>query len=227
MEGVGSRLGRASSRYGLPTTTTTAAAAATTTTVFTGPVRKWKKRWVHVSSSSSYRNNNSSNNKSSTRPNTKNGNGGNGNGNGSGSGSKASALLLCRWTPISPSDSDNNSVIPDEPPRRKFRYTPIVALEQKKEAAEKVDDKAETSMAHSLTIGTTTKSNDAYEKPNTEGAFLEEIQAANKNLLARQHSNTSHLNLDLGFKSHNENHESDGGSKEVELGRPRSGWFRT
>ncbi|CAL5402717.1 unnamed protein product [Camellia sinensis] len=226
MEGVGSRLGRASSRYGLPTTTTTAAAAATTT-VFTGPVRKWKKRWVHVSSSSSYRNNNSSNNKSSTRPSTKNGNGGNGNGNGSGSGSKASALLLCRWTPISPSDSDNNSVIPDEPPRRKFRYTPIVALEQKKEAAEKVDDKAETSMAHSLTIGTTTKSNDAYEKPNTEGAFLEEIQAANKNLLVRQHSNTSHLNLDLGFRTHNENHESDGGSKEVELGRPRSGWFRT
>uniref|UniRef100_A0A2P2LEC7 Uncharacterized protein MANES_05G109900 n=1 Tax=Rhizophora mucronata TaxID=61149 RepID=A0A2P2LEC7_RHIMU len=40
MEGVGSRLGRASSRYGPP------AAAA----VFSGPVRKWKKKWVHVSS---------------------------------------------------------------------------------------------------------------------------------------------------------------------------------
>uniref|UniRef100_A0A1D1ZAJ3 Protein CONTINUOUS VASCULAR RING 1 n=1 Tax=Anthurium amnicola TaxID=1678845 RepID=A0A1D1ZAJ3_9ARAE len=36
MEGVGARLGRSSTRYG-------------PVTVFSGPVRRWKKRWVHVS----------------------------------------------------------------------------------------------------------------------------------------------------------------------------------
>ncbi|KAK8524298.1 hypothetical protein V6N13_015326 [Hibiscus sabdariffa] len=35
MEGVGARFGRSSTRYGPPT-------------VFTGPVRKWKKKWVHT-----------------------------------------------------------------------------------------------------------------------------------------------------------------------------------
>nr|GMC47428.1 uncharacterized protein LOC109190452 [Ipomoea batatas] len=38
MEGVGSRFGRASSRYG----------SAPTPAVFSGPVRKWKKQWVIV-----------------------------------------------------------------------------------------------------------------------------------------------------------------------------------
>ncbi|XP_022940151.1 uncharacterized protein LOC111445863 isoform X1 [Cucurbita moschata] len=41
MEGIGSRLGRVSSRYG------------PAATVFNGPVRKWKKKWVLASSSSS------------------------------------------------------------------------------------------------------------------------------------------------------------------------------
>ena len=99
MEGVGPRLGRASSRYG-------------PSTGFSGPVRKWKKQWVHVSPSSSsnfsYRNNTYSSRSRSHN-----------NGN-----NKASALLLCRWTPISPSASaDRNST--EEPPTRKFRYTPV------------------------------------------------------------------------------------------------------
>ncbi|KAA8523634.1 hypothetical protein F0562_010057 [Nyssa sinensis] len=101
MEGVGSRLGRASARYG-------------PATVFTGPVRKWKKQWVHVSSSSS----------NASYQNTSQANG-NGNSNGS-------TLLLCRWTPISQTNNGNpdyNSGKP-EPPRRKFRYTPIVVLEE-------------------------------------------------------------------------------------------------
>ncbi|PSS06108.1 Hydrogenase expression/formation protein like [Actinidia chinensis var. chinensis] len=179
MEGVGPRLGRASSRYG-------------PSTGFSGPVRKWKKQWVHVSPSSSsnfsYRNNTYS---SSSRSHN--------NGN-----NKASALLLCRWTPISPSASaDRNS--PEEPPTRKFRYTPIVVLEQKKEAAEKIDDKHKTSSVHLFTIETTRESDDAYEKPKAEGALIEEIQATNKNLLNRQHTNVSYLDLDLGLKGHDEN----------------------
>lgn len=91
MEGVGSRLGRASSRYG------------PSTAVFSGPVRKWKKKWVHVSQSRvSYHSSHSQSNGSSR-------------------------LLLCRWTPISPSTvSDTTSAgSADEAPRRKFRYTPV------------------------------------------------------------------------------------------------------
>ncbi|KAF2530928.1 hypothetical protein F2Q70_00032891 [Brassica cretica] len=48
MEGVGGRLGRSSTRYGGPAT------------VFTGPVRKWKKKWVHVSPSTKKLNHSSS-----------------------------------------------------------------------------------------------------------------------------------------------------------------------
>lgn len=90
MEGVGSRLGRASSRYG------------PAATVFSGPVRKWKKRWVHVPQS--YH---------SSHPQF---NGGN-----------SSRLVLCRWTPISSSTvTDSGSAgSAEEPPRRKFRYTPV------------------------------------------------------------------------------------------------------
>ncbi|KAF7815889.1 uncharacterized protein G2W53_029858 [Senna tora] len=101
MEAVGSRLGRASSRYGTPT-------------VFSGPVRRWKKKWVHVSPSSLSSNHNSHHSHTNTNTNA-----------------AGSRLLLCRWTPITPSpttasatataDADNSS---DEPPRRKFRYTP-------------------------------------------------------------------------------------------------------
>ncbi|MCI39675.1 hypothetical protein A2U01_0060907, partial [Trifolium medium] len=89
METVGStRLGRASSRYGAPA-------------VFNGRVRKWEKKWVHVSPSSF--NNNSSKNK-------------NDNGN------EKSRLLLRRWTPVTNTSSAED--VSDEPPRRKFRYTP-------------------------------------------------------------------------------------------------------
>lgn len=90
MEGVGSRLGRASSRYGQAP-------------VFSGPVRKWKKQWVQVSSppsssSSSYSRSNNNKNSNNNSP----------------------SLLLCRWTPIPSGD-----VKPEETPRRKFRYTPV------------------------------------------------------------------------------------------------------
>lgn len=115
MEGVGSRLGRVSSRYG------------PATTVFNGPVRKWKKKWVHVSSSStvSYQNPHSQSNGQSS---TTSSNGG-------------SSLLLCRWTPIPPSttSSATEDSVPvngpggelDEPPKRKFRYAPVRKLVRK------------------------------------------------------------------------------------------------
>lgn len=106
MEGVGARLGRSSTRYG-------------PATVFTGPVRKWKKKWVHVSPSSA------SNHHSQT--------------NGNNNGNNGSHLLLYKWTPISQSsnngtnadkssakDSAAATAAPEEPPRRKFKYIPVL-----------------------------------------------------------------------------------------------------
>ncbi|KAL1332828.1 hypothetical protein HN51_061607 [Arachis hypogaea] len=123
MEAVGSRLGRASSRYGAPT-------------VFSGPVRKWKKKWVHVSSSSLHTTNTTNTHSHSTTTNTTTNNNVN---------SASSRLLLRRWTPITASsaaeDDGDPRDVSDEPPRRKFRYTPIAVLEEQKKAViEKVED---------------------------------------------------------------------------------------
>lgn len=103
MEAVSStRLGRASSRYGAPT-------------VFSGPVRKWKKKWVHVPSPTTP---SSTSHNSHCHSNTNT--------------NSSSRLLLRRWTPITATaaaaddDPHNSPCTPsDEPPRRKFRYTPV------------------------------------------------------------------------------------------------------
>ncbi|XP_059662442.1 uncharacterized protein LOC132308393 [Cornus florida] len=193
MEGVSSRLGRASARYG-------------STTVFSGPVRKWKKQWVQVSSSStlSYQNSSQSN----------------GTGN-------ASALLLCRWTPISPPHTADSGEH-EEPPRRKFRYTPIVVLEeQKKEAAKKVDDEAKTSKTDQPTMRPVSKVDDSYESPNIDNPILEENRAPNGNGLALQHPDKSHLDLSLCLKNPEKNKEdSDSENNEAQLGRVGSGGFK-
>ncbi|MED6219264.1 hypothetical protein PIB30_034178 [Stylosanthes scabra] len=120
MEAVGSRLGRASSRYGAPT-------------VFSGPVRKWKKKWVHVSPSSLHTTT-ATNTHTTTANNNNNMN------------TASSRLVLRRWTPITASSSaeDDGDArdVSDEPPRRKFRYTPIAVLEEQKKAViEKAEDK--------------------------------------------------------------------------------------
>ncbi|KAK8545729.1 hypothetical protein V6N13_066997 [Hibiscus sabdariffa] len=99
MDGVGStRLGRATARYG-------------STAVFNGPVRKWKKKWVHVSPSSTVKHSQS---------------------NGSNSSASAS-ILLCRWTPLSSADSGSPTADgegEEQLPKRKFRYTPVAVLEE-------------------------------------------------------------------------------------------------
>ncbi|KAH7569390.1 hypothetical protein JRO89_XS06G0154000 [Xanthoceras sorbifolium] len=130
MEGVGARLGRSSTRYG-------------PATVFSGPVRKWKKRWVHVSPSNNHNNNNHSNQNHHhhhTNNNVNNVvNGSTANGN------NGSHLLLFKWTPLTQRDGSNNNsnvngnsstsngekssakddATPEEPPRRKFKYIPV------------------------------------------------------------------------------------------------------
>lgn len=99
MEGAGSRLSRASSRYG------------PTATVFNGPVRKWKKRWVHVSPPPSTAPAN--HHKPHFQPNN-----------------HSSTLFLCRWTPVASGasavpDGEDGSGSAEEAPRRKYRYTPV------------------------------------------------------------------------------------------------------
>ncbi|XP_009334164.1 uncharacterized protein LOC103926998 [Pyrus x bretschneideri] len=165
MEALGSRLGRASSRYGQ------------TATVFNGPVRRWKKRWVHVSSSSpslTYQNPHSQSNNSSSR------------------------LLLCRWTPISSATSpDEPAAASDEPPRRKFRYTPVSVLEeQKKPIQKKVGDEEKTSE----TDESVSPSDKVYGKPNINQIMKEQAEELDEDQSGVLDSNRSHLDLDLGLK---------------------------
>lgn len=112
MDGVvGARLGRSSARYA-------------PTTVFTGPVRKWKKKWVHINSVKS-------NNQSTPA------NGGvNGRFNGRVNGTNGSNLVFLKWTPITASQKDGDSKSSDkddavpidesEPRKRKFKYIPVI-----------------------------------------------------------------------------------------------------
>ena len=132
MEGVGARLGRSSTRYG-------------PATVFTGPVRKWKKKWVHVASSASTSGGTASSNTTTTNHSQIHTH------NGTINGTNGSHLLLYKWTPITQSQNaaingnsntnnnnnnnnngdkvsgKNDSTAPpsEEPPRRKFKYIPV------------------------------------------------------------------------------------------------------
>ncbi|XP_058070798.1 uncharacterized protein LOC131219588 [Magnolia sinica] len=179
MEGVGARLGRSSTRYG-------------PATVFSGPVRKWKKTWVHVSSSHA-----SSNHSNATA-----------------NGHNASHLLLYKWTPISQSNNNNNTTTTtsssakdddaaatatEEPPRRKFRYVPVsVVEEQQLEAASKDDDetKGDTSMIDPTQMAS--KSDDGADgKPDVNDAPMEEVQALDKDRDASQGPSETNLDLNL------------------------------
>ncbi|KAK1269618.1 hypothetical protein QJS04_geneDACA005205 [Acorus gramineus] len=100
MEGVGARLGRSSTRYG-------------PATVFSGPVRKWKKMWVHVAPPNS-----------STSSKHVVGNNSNG-----------SHLVLFKWSPTNQSSKDGSSpsaaaATVEEQSKRRFRYVPASAKNQ-------------------------------------------------------------------------------------------------
>lgn len=137
MEGIGSRLGRVSSRYG--------AGPAPSAPVFNGPVRKWKRQWVLCQSDNVA--------------------GGKGNHQQHHHHQNPPPLLLCRWTPIPSNNFDESST---SPPKRKFRYTPVIALEEKKkEALKKAGDEVEASV--------TERRNLSFKKPVSNG-FMEEIK---------------------------------------------------
>ncbi|KAG8386083.1 hypothetical protein BUALT_Bualt03G0112000 [Buddleja alternifolia] len=71
-------------------------------------------------------------------------------------------LILCRWTPLSDAA--------DEPPKRRFRYAPIVPIEKgNMEALEKVSDEARTSTMNQSKSGANmgSESDGMFEKPST------------------------------------------------------------
>ncbi|GAB2277752.1 hypothetical protein Dimus_012455 [Dionaea muscipula] len=122
------RAGRTSSRHG-NTSSSSASPPA-----FSGPVRRWEKKWVHVSSSPSplgrHLGTTTKKKTKSSQP-------------GGGDNTTGPGILLCKWTPLlhhTSADADESSPCApiQSPPRRKFRYTPTVVFEeqQKKAASE-------------------------------------------------------------------------------------------
>ncbi|KAI3703807.1 hypothetical protein L1987_74002 [Smallanthus sonchifolius] len=170
MEGIGSRTGRPSSRYG-------------SAPVFTGPVRRWQKQWVHVSSSSSsvsYNNRSNSNN------------------------NNISSVRIRRWTPVpsAPSGGDSESVA-EERPRRKLRYAPIVVLEGKKKEAEKSD----------VYVKETSKTSSGDEKKSSENVLAAKVQASQKRAAATKDLNNQPMDLDIGDDDEDEDHDLGGADK--------------
>ncbi|XP_059624639.1 uncharacterized protein LOC132267494 [Cornus florida] len=211
MEGVGARLGRSSTRYG-------------PTTVFNGRVRKWKKKWIHVSPSS-----NASSNHHHSQTNNRTTNGTN-----------VSHLLLYKWTPITQSQNNHNNnnngdkisaqddvaatTATEDPPRRKFKYIPIAVLEeQKSEAAEKVDEPSDTEPNAVEKVDEPTSKSDGFDgKPDINDVPMEETQAPGDNPLARQDLNKSTLDLSLGLAHDCDNDSKTDQTKDGQLGKVNS-----
>ncbi|KAF5730523.1 hypothetical protein HS088_TW19G00114 [Tripterygium wilfordii] len=193
MEGVGSRLGRASSRSG----------SAATASVFSGPVRKWKKRWVNVSPSPAVVSHSQSNGHHRS------------NGNGSNNVS-SSHLVLCRWTPLplaTAATDDAATAGEEEPPKRRFRYTPVSVIEgQKMRSAKNDEDESKTREISQVKNSPTSKGNEL----NADNALKKEAKD----------SEISHLDLGLCLKGHVGGSDF-GQSKDTQLKSASSGRFWT
>ncbi|ONK80536.1 uncharacterized protein A4U43_C01F18920 [Asparagus officinalis] len=154
MEGVGARLGRSSTRF-------------QPAVAFTGPVRKWTKRWVPLPNPSTTSNNSSSSNPNKT------------------SNSEPSNLMLYKWTPISPSKNDGVPATPEDPPKRKFRYVPVsVTKNQKQDAAEDSGSEGGSSPQPTTEDGSSGKT-------NRDDVLMEDAQEA------AEEANETNLDLNL------------------------------
>ncbi|KAG6386890.1 hypothetical protein SASPL_152067 [Salvia splendens] len=198
MEGVGARLGRSSTRYGGPAA------------VFTGPVRKWEKKWVHAPPNSNSHHHTAS--------------------NGTANGSNGSShVQFYKWTPIpssqlkdgSNNDSnggDNGNAEPknsskgddaavEEPPKKRFKYIPIVVLEEQKvESSEQMEDENKPDEGNSDAIETMSRGD---EKPDMNDTPMDENQASESSREERQDLNESTLDLSLGLNAHDGENESN------------------
>ncbi|KAK4765003.1 hypothetical protein SAY86_026093 [Trapa natans] len=197
MEGVGARLGRSSTRYG-------------PAVVFTGRVRKWKKRWIYVAppapdaSGSKHGSANGARNHSQMRSVN-----GSVSSNGSNNGSH---LLLYKWTPLSQSNTanggsdaakngDDSSAAVEERPKRRFKFVPIAVLEeQKNEDLEQENDDEEEEAEPVDTspdeAGLNSRSNGLHDKPDINDVPMEDTQENKRSI--RQDLNESTLDLSLG-----------------------------
>ncbi|KAL9273925.1 hypothetical protein AKJ16_DCAP24791 [Drosera capensis] len=191
MEGVGARLGRSSNRYG-------------PTTVFTGPVRKWKKKWVDVAPHSSSTTSNNSSHHHNHVQSVVNG---------------SVQLLLFKWAPISNGgDGEKNNGRNEEEEsdgvrevkRGKYKYIPVAVLDEHRRQTEEVTDGD-----NDTTHGPDSKKGSIGEKPDINDVPMDESQNSRRNgkASARQDLNVSTLDLSLGLSSHEDKHESDSRTK--------------
>ncbi|XP_022886467.1 uncharacterized protein LOC111402411 [Olea europaea var. sylvestris] len=188
MDGVGARLGRSSARYA-------------PATIFTGPVRKWKKKWIHVAPS------NSNQTEANGKVNGVN---------------VSSRLLLYKWTPITPSQNKENNgndgnpdirdddVTVEEPPKRKFKYIPIAVLEeQANESSDQLEDEANPIANDSNTVEATSKTDRHDEKPDINDVPMDDTQAPEENHVESRDLNVTPLDLSLGLKASDGENESN------------------
>ncbi|KAG0473876.1 hypothetical protein HPP92_015733 [Vanilla planifolia] len=183
MEGVGARLGRSSTRYG-------------PTTVFSGPVRRWKKKWVPLSNP-----NNANSNNNGNHPH----------------------LLLYKWTPISSQSNGSAAGTPDigkdasagaatppsaggEPLRRRFRYIPVFALEEQKQEGKADDESKQDDIEPPVqqSYGDGFDGND-----DVQDIVMVEAQAPETVQARVAEANETNLDLSLGLKSHDGDHGTD------------------
>ncbi|KAI3755897.1 hypothetical protein L1987_55706 [Smallanthus sonchifolius] len=182
MEGIGSRTGRPSSRYG-------------SAAVFTGPVRRWQKQWVHVSSSSSSVSYNHSNTSNSNN-------------------NDISAIRIRRWTPVPAAQSAGDSEsVAEERPRRKLRYAPIVVLEGKKKEAEKGDVDVKEESKPNRSPAQETSENDDNEKKSIDNVLAAKSQASQKSEEPTKDLNNQPMDLDTGGDDDEEDRDLGGANK--------------
>ncbi|XP_074564415.1 uncharacterized protein LOC141820949 [Curcuma longa] len=164
MDGVAGRLGRSSTRYG-------------PASVFSGPVRRWNKKWVALSGTDHRRRSSS----------------------GGVGGHQSSHLLLYRWTPVSALSKDAATPPPEEPPSRKFRYVPIsVSRERKEEASPKSND------THDVTDEFHRKGQVDHSGTNHDmNNISAEVKASSKDQTSPELGNTADLDLSLGLRAPN------------------------
>ncbi|XP_074589986.1 uncharacterized protein LOC141845882 [Curcuma longa] len=173
MDGVAGRLGRSSTRYG-------------PTSVFSGPVRRWNKKWVALSNPDHRR-------RSSI--------------GGGGGGRHSSRILLYRWTPVAALAKDAATPPPEEPPRRKFRYVPISVTRERKEES---SPKSNSSSKLNVTEGFPRKSQKDPSGTNPDmNNVSAEMKVSSKVQTWSGLGNGADLDLSLGLRAPDGDHEDE------------------
>ncbi|KAL9255565.1 hypothetical protein AKJ16_DCAP19231 [Drosera capensis] len=128
-----------------------------------GPVRRWRRKWVLVSSSTFSSPPLSRQLRNSTSTNSKN--------------KKIDAasgpgIMLCKWTPQPESEGDEPAK------RRRFRYTPTVVIEeQEKKGNKKIISEARQGGSLKYTVKPTVEDDDFLEMLNANQVLTGESQA--------------------------------------------------